>query len=74
MMIVWQMEGVDENQDLGLFGSVETAKRHYDALHSTDTPTDVPIMWMQWDSDTWKGSINGEVEVVLYRRRVITAN
>ena len=63
-MIVWHMVTVDENQDLGIFGSAQKAMTNYDGLD------DVPTTWGQYDDFTWWGSVDGEVEVTITRRRV----
>lgn len=58
------MVTVDENQDLGLFTTPQVAMKHYDA---TD---EVPTHWMEWPDGTWKGSVDGEVEVEIMKRFV----
>jgi hypothetical protein len=64
-MIVWHMVTVDENVDLGIFGSAQKAMDYYDALD------DIPTTWGQGTDHTWYGSVDGEVEVTITRRPVV---
>ena len=64
MITVWHMVTVDENEDLGLFTTPQAAMMNYDSMGIT------PNFWAEWPDGTWKGSVDGNVEVEIMKRIV----